>query len=77
MFYMQFLVWCCYGCSIAPLTDYNKNLIFQELLSESDYFSMANKSIHLDLRDSMGYTSELAKLRQKDRNLILDLQPCS
>lgn len=71
MLYKQFVVWCCNGCSITPLKDYANNRIYQNPPTESDYFSSADERLFLDMRDSMGYTLELEKLRHDDGYLIL------
>ena len=36
----QFLAWSCNGSSVAPLTDYMNNLIYQELIFEDDCFDV-------------------------------------
>ena len=53
----QFVAWCCNGCSLAPLTDYANNPIFQELPTEKNYFSNADERIYIDTRGSKGYTN--------------------
>ena len=64
MFHKQFAVWNQNGCSIAPLTGYANNLIYQELPTECEYFTNADERIYIDLRDSKEYTGELEKLRR-------------
>ena len=59
MLYKQFITQNCNGCSVAPLTDYANNPIYQELPTKNEYFSTSNESIYLDLRDSMVHTGEL------------------
>ena len=34
LLYKQFVAWACKGCSVAPLTDYINNPIYQELVDE-------------------------------------------
>ena len=56
-------MWSCNGSSIAPLTDYMNNLIYQKLISEDDYFDViGDKRIYLDLIASSGYVKEAEKL---------------
>ena len=43
LLYKQFVAWHCNGCSIALLTDYIQNPIYQELPTEKEYFSTADK----------------------------------
>ena len=40
LLYKQFVAWNCYGSSVAPLTEYMDNPIFQELLDEESYYSL-------------------------------------
>ena len=35
--FKQFVAWACDGCSVAPLTDYINNPIYQELVDENQY----------------------------------------
>ena len=51
------------GCSAAPLTQYKKNEIKQELTQEKNYFGDDfNKRLYIDMRRNRGYTDELEKL---------------
>lgn len=59
MFYKQFVAWCCKGCSRTLLINQANNLIFQELLTKSEYFSSTDKRIYIDTRDSKEYADEL------------------
>ena len=45
MLYKQFVAWNCNGCSIAPLTDYIHNPIYQELPEETPYTDETEKLI--------------------------------
>ena len=59
----QFVAWACDGCSIAPLTDYINNPIYQELVDEDQYGeSKSDERVCLDLSTSSGYTNEAEKL---------------
>ena len=40
LLYKQFVAWNCNGSSVAPLTEYMNNPIFQELLDEESYYSL-------------------------------------
>ena len=71
MLYKQFVAQNCNGCSIAPLTDYANNLIYQELLIKRKYFSDADERLYADLRDSKGYIGELQKLRWEGSKIVL------
>ena len=72
--YKQFVAWSCNGCSIAPLTDYINNPIYQELPKESECFSTRDERIYLDLKASYGYTREMEKLERNDSRLNLKIQ---
>lgn len=38
LLYKQFVAWSCNGSSVAPLTDYINNPIYQKLIDENNYF---------------------------------------
>ena len=46
--FKQFVAWACDGCSVAPLTDYINNPIYQELVDENQYDGAYYKGL-LDL----------------------------
>lgn len=75
---MQFVAWSCDECSVAPLTDYIHNPVYQELTGEEKCFT--NKSdewIYLDLRASVRYTDKLEKLERNNLNITLYITPKS
>ena len=45
LLFKQFVAWSCDGCSVAPLTDYTNNPIYQELPSETGYFNSSDEEI--------------------------------
>ena len=50
LLYTQCEEWNCNGSSVAPLTEYMNDPIFQELPDEDTYFSLKNYDrVHLDL----------------------------
>ena len=67
-------MWSCNDCTIAPLTDYINNCIYNELPEESEYFSTTDERIYLDLRASYGYTKEMEKLERNDSKLNFKIQ---
>ena len=68
------MAWSCNGSSVAPLTDYINNPIYQELIDEDDYVNTkSDERIYLDLRASSGYTSEAEKLEKNDSKINLHL----
>ena len=75
LLYKQFVAWHTTGCSTAPLTDFVSNPIFQKLKDESDYFGDdSDEKIHVDLRDSKGYTNELNKPSRNDSKLTINIE---
>ena len=55
----QFVAWNCTSLSVAPLTEYMSNPIFQELPDEDKHFSVTNDDrMYLDLRATYGYVRE-------------------
>ena len=64
MLYKQFVTWSYNGCSIASLTDYINNQIYQELSDKNNYFTTSVEGIYLDLRASYGYTKEMKETIQ-------------
>ena len=72
LLYKQFVAWNCNGSSIAPLTEYMNNPIFQELPDEDTYFSAKNdERVYLDLSASSGYVKEAEKLERNDSKINL------
>ena len=60
LLYKQLVAWYCNGCTIAVLTDYVNNPIFQEL--------------YVDLRDSLGYTDKIEKPSRNNSKLTLTIE---
>ena len=73
MLYKQFLAWSCNGSSVAPISNYIDNPIFQELPDEDTYFSLkSDEKLYLDLRTS-GYVKEAEKLERNDSKMNLQI----
>ena len=74
LLYKQFVAWNCNGSSVAPLTEYMDNPIFQELPDEETYYSLkSDERIYLDLRASSGYVREAEKLERNDSKINLQI----
>ena len=74
LLYKQYVAWNCNGSSVAPLTEYRNNPIYQELPDEDTYFSVKNAdSVYLDLRASSGYLREAQKLERNDSRINLQI----
>ena len=68
------MAWSCGGSSVAPLSDYMNNPIFQELVSEDEYFNVkSDERMYLDLRASSGYVNEAEKLERNDSKINLHI----
>ena len=74
LLYKQFVAWSCNGSSVVPLSDYMNNLVFQELISEGDYFDVkSDERIYLDLRAGSGYLKEVEKFERNDSKISLHI----
>ena len=72
LLYKQFVAWACDNCSVAPLTDYINNPIYQELVDEDQYSeNKSDERVYLDLRASSGYTNEVEKLERNNSKINL------
>ena len=68
------VAWSCNGSSIAPLTDYINNQIYQELIEEDNYFEVrSDERLYLDHRASSGYMKEAKKLERNDSKINLHI----
>ena len=58
LLYKQFVAWNCNGSSVAPLTEYMNNPIFQELPDEDKYFSVINEDrMYLDSKNKSPHSA--------------------
>ena len=74
MLYKQFVAWSCNGSSVAHLTDYINNPIYQGLIDEDKYFeAKSDERMYLDLRVSSGYTNKAEKLERNDSKTNLSI----
>ena len=73
MLYSQFVAWYYKGSSIAPLSDYAHNPVYQELLKLHDYFANADEKVFIDLRREKGYTNEIEKINRDDGDLSITI----
>ena len=73
--YQVFVAYNCSGCSVAPLTQYRINKIYQEIIKEGKYFKDdSDGKIYIDIRRSKGYTDELEKLTRNDIGVSLTIK---
>ena len=60
----------CDGSSVAPLTDYKNNPIYQELIDEDDKNeAKSDKRVYLDLRASSRYINEAERLERNNSKI--------
>ena len=60
--------------SVAPISDYIDNPIFQELPDEETNFSLnSGEKVYLDLRASSGYVKEAEKFERNDSKINLQI----
>ena len=68
------MAWSCNGSSVAPISDYVDNPVFQELTDQETYISVkSDEKIYLDLRASSGYKKEAEKLERNDSKINLQI----
>ena len=60
--YNAFIAWICNGSSIAPLSDYTHNPIYQEVPRKNKYFNDSDERLYIDLRRSEGHTGEFERV---------------
>ena len=71
----QFVAWSCDGSSVAPLTGYMNNPIYQKLIGEDDYNEVkSDERVYLDLRGSSEYTNEAERLERNDSKISVSFQ---
>ena len=74
LLYKQFVAWNCNGSSVASLTEYMNNSIFQQLPDEEEYFGVKNDCrTYLDLSASSGYINQVEKLEINDSKINLQI----
>ena len=68
------MAWSCDKSSVAPLSDYMDNPVFQELISEDNHVGVkSDERVYLDLRASAGYMKEAEKLERSNSKISLHL----
>ena len=74
LLYKQFVAWSYDGSSVAPLSDYLNNPVFQELPSEDEYFDVrSDERMYLELRVSSGYVKEAEKSERNNSKINLHI----
>ena len=72
--YSAFIAWICYGSSIALLSDYAHNPIYQESQRKDKYFTSSDERLYIDLRRSKGHTREFERVNRNDSDLTITIE---
>ena len=60
--------------SIAPLSDYAHNPIYQEAPRKGKYFTSSDARLYIDLRRSKGHTGEFERVNRNDSDLPITIE---
>ena len=72
--YRAFIAWICNGSSIAPLSDYAHNLIYQEVLRKDKYFASSDERLYIDLRMRKDHTGKFEWVNRNDSDLTITIK---
>ena len=72
--YCAFITWICNGSSIASLSDYAHNPIYQEAPRKNKYFTSSDERRYIDLRRSKGHTREFEQVNRNDSDLTITIE---
>ena len=72
--YSTFITWICNRSSIAPLSDYAHNPIYQEAPRKDKYFTSSDERLYIDLRRSKGHTGEFERVNRNDSDLTIAIK---
>ena len=72
--YSAFIAWICNGSSIASLSDYAHNPIYQEAPRKNKYFTDSDERFCNDLRRSKGHTGEFERVNHNDSDLTITIE---
>ena len=62
------------GSSIAPLSDYSDNPIYQEAPRKKKYFNDSDERLYIDVRRSKGHTREFERVNRNDNDLTITIE---
>ena len=75
MLWKQYVMWQCDGYSVAPISNYINNPVFQKLLLEPDYLgAKSDEKVYIDLRDSLGYAIKTEKPSRNNSKLTITIE---
>ena len=64
--HVLFVAWSCNGSSVAPLSDYMHNPVYQELISEDDYFDvLSDERLYRASSESVKEVEKLERIHSK------------
>ena len=73
--YNAFIAWICNGSTIAPLSDYAHNPIYQEAPRKNKYFTDSDERRYIDLRTrSKGHSGEFERVNHNDSDLTITIE---
>ena len=73
--YNAFIAWICNGSTIAPLSDYAHNPIYQEAPRKNKYFTDSDERRYIDLRTrSKGHSGESERVNHNDSDLTITIE---
>ena len=72
--YSAFIARICNGSSIAPLSDYAHNPIYQEAPRKKKYFTDSDERLYIDLRRSKGHTREFERVNRNGNDLTITIK---
>ena len=74
LLYKMFAAHSCNGCSSAPLTQYQNNDIYREIIEVEKYFEdKSDERVYINMRRSKGYNDELEKIIHDDSGIALTI----
>ena len=72
--YSAFIEWICNGLSIAPLSDYAHNPIYQERTRKDKYFTSSDERLYIDLRRSKAHNGKSERVNCNDSDLTITIE---
>ena len=72
--YSAFITWICNGSSIALLSDYAHDPIYQEAPRKNKCFTDSDERLYIDLRKNKGHTGEFEWVNRNDTDLTTTIE---
>ena len=74
LLYSAFTAPICKGWSIAPLSDYTHNKIYQKMVRKEKYLTDSDERLYIDLRQGKGHTGEFERVNCDDSDLAVNIE---